>query len=59
VGVRKPLPRAYDSAAHPTVNSDNNGYMAVLPISKELPIEHNIEKAAASVITGNVDIRGA
>jgi hypothetical protein len=35
------------------------GYMAVLPISKELPIEHNIEKAATSVITGNVDIRGA
>jgi len=35
------------------------GYMAVLLISKELPIEHNIEKAAASAITGNVDIRGA
>lgn len=34
------------------------GYMAVLPVLKELPVEHNIEKATTSAITGNVDIRG-
>ena len=34
------------------------GYMPVLPISKELPVKHNTGKAATSVMTGKIDIRG-
>ena len=34
------------------------GYTPVLPISKELPVRHNIEKATTSVVTGKIDIRG-
>jgi hypothetical protein len=34
------------------------GHVPMLPISKELPVKHNIEGVATAVMTGTIDIRG-